>query len=288
MIEKLPLVSVVMITYGHENYILEAINGVLIQKYQGPIELIIANDNSPDKTDEVVNNFLKDNILPNNFTVRYTKHNVNKGIMPNFTWALQQSKGKYIALCEGDDYWIDPFKLQKQVDFLESHPNYKIHSARARILRDTGFQDEIGNNEFKETYSLKDILTKNYFITCTVMFRNQAVAYEAFTNLKFGDWILYILLLSDNKSFGFISNDVFSVYRVHEGGAMHSLSDSYKFAHAHLLQFSAIKKYTGAKFNPEQKKYIRQTFRSVLKHDLKNFKLLNIFNAVSMYNKIIK
>jgi len=91
-----PIVSVVMITYGHENYIEEAIKGVLMQEITFPIELIIANDNSPDNTDLVVKKILKDH--PKSSIVKYIKHQVNKGMMLNFIYALSESKGKYIAL----------------------------------------------------------------------------------------------------------------------------------------------------------------------------------------------
>lgn len=122
----LPKVSVVTITYGHEKYITETLDGVLMQQYDGPVELIIANDNSPDATDEVVKKYFLENPAPSNFEIKYTKHETNKGMMPNFIWALEQATGKYIALCEGDDYWTDPLKLQKQVDFLENNTEYNI------------------------------------------------------------------------------------------------------------------------------------------------------------------
>lgn len=124
MNNKLPKVSVVTITYGHQDYILDTLKGVLMQEYIGEIEFIIANDNSPDETDRVVTEFLNTNSIPSRFEIKYTKHEKNLGMMPNFIWALKQAKGKYIALCEGDDYWTDPLKLQKQVDFLEENGGY--------------------------------------------------------------------------------------------------------------------------------------------------------------------
>ncbi|MCB4234492.1 glycosyltransferase [Kaistella anthropi] len=70
------------------------------------MEFIIANDNSPDATDEVVKKYFLENSVPGNFEIKYTKHETNKGMMPNFVWALEQATGEYIALCEGDDYWM--------------------------------------------------------------------------------------------------------------------------------------------------------------------------------------
>ena len=131
--KKQPKVSVCMITYGHEKFIEEAINGVLMQECDFVVELIIANDCSPDKTDAVIQNILCNH--PRASWIKYIKHDKNLGMMPNFIFAMQECKGKYIALCEGDDYWTDPSKLQKQVDFLEANSDYVIHSGVAQLMK---------------------------------------------------------------------------------------------------------------------------------------------------------
>ena len=118
---KKPIVSVITITYKHEKYILDTIQGVLNQKTDFDIEHIIGDDKSPDETEKVVKDFLAENTKSN--IVKYTRHKENKGINLNFIWCLEQAKGKYIAMCEGDDYWTDPYKLQKQIDLLESKPD---------------------------------------------------------------------------------------------------------------------------------------------------------------------
>ena len=105
-------VSVVMITYGHEKFIREAIEGVLMQECDFEVELILANDCSPDQTDSVIQDIIKNH--PKGCWIKYIRQENNIGMMPNFIFALKQCKGKYIALCEGDDYWTDPLKLQKQ------------------------------------------------------------------------------------------------------------------------------------------------------------------------------
>ena len=108
-------VSVVMITYNHEKFIKEALESIFSQKTNFHYELIISNDCSTDNTDEVIKKIIDKN--ENGSLINYTNHHKNKGMIPNFLWSIQQAKGKYIALCEGDDYWTDPYKLQKQVDF---------------------------------------------------------------------------------------------------------------------------------------------------------------------------
>jgi glycosyltransferase involved in cell wall biosynthesis len=115
---KRPKVSVIMITYMHEAYISDAINGVLMQKCDFDVELIISDDCSPDRTSVIVEGF-EDH--PNYEWIRYVRHDSNKGMMGNFIWALEQASGEYIAMCEGDDYWTNPLKLQMQVDFLEAN-----------------------------------------------------------------------------------------------------------------------------------------------------------------------
>jgi glycosyltransferase involved in cell wall biosynthesis len=125
-------VSVIMITYKHEQFIAKAIEGVLMQKCDFEVELIIADDCSPDKTEEKVFQIIKNH--PKNSWIKYTKHKTNKGMISNFNWALNQCKGKYIAMCEGDDYWTDPLKLQKQVDFLEKTRNIQLASMMLKLL----------------------------------------------------------------------------------------------------------------------------------------------------------
>ena len=116
---KKPLLSILMITYNHESYIEQAIKGVFSQKVNFPVEFVISNDCSTDKTHQKIEEILKDS--PENFTIKYYNHTENLGMMENFIFSLKQCHGKYIALCEGDDYWIDNNKLQKQVNFLAAN-----------------------------------------------------------------------------------------------------------------------------------------------------------------------
>jgi glycosyltransferase involved in cell wall biosynthesis len=136
---EIPLVSVVTITYKHEQYILDTVKGVLNQETDFEVEYIIADDCSPDDTQKVVSEFLENH--PKAAWVKYTRHEENKGMNPNFVWALNQCRGKYIALCEGDDYWTDPLKLQKQVDHLEKNQHVVVVYQPWVNLRDGKFSD---------------------------------------------------------------------------------------------------------------------------------------------------
>jgi glycosyltransferase involved in cell wall biosynthesis len=113
-----PLVSVKMITYNHAPYIAQAIEGVLQQKTNFPFELVIGEDCSTDGTTEIVFEYQKK--YPK--TIRVITSEQNVGMKENGYRTLKACRGKYIAFCEGDDYWHHPEKLQKQVDFIEGHP----------------------------------------------------------------------------------------------------------------------------------------------------------------------
>lgn len=115
-----PLVSVHMITYNHRPYIERSINGVLEQKTDFPIELVIGEDCSTDGTREVVQQYAERH--PD--VIRTVMRDANVGVKANSRSVYAATRGKYIAYCEGDDYWHDPDKLQIQVDFLEANPDY--------------------------------------------------------------------------------------------------------------------------------------------------------------------
>jgi len=113
-----PLVSVMMITYNHAPFIGQAIEGVLQQKTDFPFELIIGEDCSPDGTREIVFEYQKK--YPD--IIRVITSDKNVGATKNGLRTMKACQGKYLAFCEGDDYWHHPYKLQKQVDYMESTP----------------------------------------------------------------------------------------------------------------------------------------------------------------------
>jgi glycosyltransferase involved in cell wall biosynthesis len=136
-------VSVCCITYNHAAYIKDAINGFLMQKTTFPIEVIIHDDASNDGTAEIIKNYAEKYphlILP----IFQSENQYSKnqgGIFVRFVWP--SARGKYIAICEGDDYWSDPFKLQKQIDELEKHPEINICFHPAIILNEIS-QEKVG------------------------------------------------------------------------------------------------------------------------------------------------
>lgn len=212
-----PTVSVVMITYGHEDYIEESINGVLSQNYNSSIELIISDDCSPDNTELIVQKIIDEHL--NGHWIKYIKHSKNKGAIPNFAWAISEAKGKYIAICEGDDYWSDTLKLQKQVDFLQQNENYSMcfHNVDEVDAEGKMISEKIVQSEIEEKdYTIEDLSKGNFIHTPSVVFRkNIQKLPDFFIFSPLGDYPLHMI----NASYGTIKYfpDTMAVYRVGTG-----------------------------------------------------------------------
>jgi glycosyltransferase involved in cell wall biosynthesis len=207
-----PIVSVLMITYNHESFISQAIEGVLMQKTNFPIELIIGEDNSKDKTRSIVKEFEFKN--PKIIVAQYPE--MNRGAMNNFITVMQSARGKYIALCEGDDYWTDPYKLQKQVEFLEGNAEFSMCFHNALVVYENSREkSHLFTSIDKVEYDIQDIIQKMWFIsTPSIVFRS--VLYEKPEWLNYvsaGDYALQLVLATKGK-IGAI-NEVMAVYRRH-------------------------------------------------------------------------
>lgn len=236
-----PLVSVCMITFNHEKYVRQAIEGVLMQQCTFPFELVIGEDCSTDSTREICEQFVKqyENII------RLLPSERNLGMMANFIRTLQACTGKYIALCEGDDYWTDPYKLQKQVDFLEANPDFVFTFHDAFILNEkTGEKHlRIGDRKIDETVDLKSVILQKNISTASIVYRN-VLEYKSlpdwFYNISNGDYGLCVLLAE--KGPGKFFRKPMSIYRVHEGGVWSS-SGFEKTHKADLAFYNYLLKY---------------------------------------------
>lgn len=213
------MVSVVMITYNHEKYIEQAINGVLMQECNFDYELIIANDHSTDNTDGVIQQILLNH--PKVAFIIYLNRDSNLGMANNFVDTFKRSKGKYIALCDGDDYWTDSLKLQKQVDFLEKNDKYSMVCHDALVI------DEVKNSSNfyftgahqKQICSTKDIFGIRFCATASMLFRKRALMFANFPEFKIlaGDYFLQLLISLDGPIYRIY--EVMSVYRMTSTGA---------------------------------------------------------------------
>lgn len=221
-----PMVSVWMITYNHDKYIAEAIEGVLKQQTQFKFELIIGEDGSTDGTARIVKEYTKK--YPDIIKARF--NNPNIGMMPNMIKTLKECSGKYIALCEGDDYWTDPLKLQKQVEFLESNPDYVVCYHDAKIV------DQFGNTvadsklpeKFRGDFTPEELMKGAWALTLSILFRNVVAEYpdEMFKVVN-GDTFLTVLLGSYGKG-KYLDQIQPAVYREHQGGVWSSLNEDSK------------------------------------------------------------
>jgi glycosyltransferase involved in cell wall biosynthesis len=206
--------SVVMITYNHGLYLKKAIESILNQITNFDFELIVSSDASPDNTDSVVESII--NKHPKGNFIKYTSHQKNIGVMPNFYYALKQATGQYVALCEGDDYWTNENKLQIQVDFLEKNEKFAICYHAVSIDENNEIKhDTITKNTNKET-TILDLAKGNFMHTCSVVYRNYLFAEfpNYFTQSPIGDYYLHML----NARFGniYFFEENMANYRVHD------------------------------------------------------------------------
>lgn len=213
-----PLVSILCDTYNHENFIKETLLGFLNQETTFPFEIIIHDDASTDKTAEIVKE-LADRYPLIIKPVFQTENQYSQKI--NF-WSdvtFPKAKGKYIALCEGDDYWIDSLKLQKQVDFLEINEDYVITWTDFYTKKGIELVPNDFNNTLPSIYTIDfdNFLVPYCTYTLTCLFKRSAVDildYKKFAYCK--DNTLYALALRNGK--GAFMNFPSAVYRWHSGG----------------------------------------------------------------------
>lgn len=227
-----PLISVHMVTYNQERYLAEAIEGVLRQQTEYPFELLIGEDCSTDKTREIALAFQRRH--PDRIAVLYSSSNV--GALPNSARVLNSARGKYIAFCEGDDYWHDASKLQKEVSFLEAHPDYVLVHSAFRVQTDRAIKpprwpvlDDVPTGRVFER-----LLEANFIATCTVCVqRSVSVDYYASKFRTMGylmDDYPHWLFASQQGLIGYLA-ETLATYRVCAGSQSHK-------GPAHALQMA--------------------------------------------------
>jgi hypothetical protein len=220
-----PLVSVAMITYNHEKFIAQAIEGVLMQETDFPIELVIGEDCSTDGTRQIVQRYAK--ARPD--VIRLLLHETNVGMHANAKAVFAACRGEYIAACEGDDYWTCPDKLEIQVQLLEREPAMSMcgHTAVNFDQVSGAFTDEYpppaarAPIHWPESFVRFQCFTRTSSVVIRSSMRSKKA--DSLKGLKMGDWPLF-LLTSLNGPVGFIDR-VMSCYRIHGGGVWTSSSE---------------------------------------------------------------
>ena len=231
-----PLVSINCMTYNHKVFIRQCLDGFMMQKCSFDFEVLIHDDASTDGTQDIIREY--EVKYPDIIKPIYQKENqYSKGIDPSLKYNAPRIKGKYIALCEGDDYWTDPYKLQKQVDFLESHPDYVMCSHRFnQYIQDKNLLEEEKDLTFQGAdYDLKNLIGGKWLTqTLTVMYRRGALDLKEYESYGMSmDIILFYALLKNGK--GYCFPDIMGTYRLHGGGVWSEVSLNQR----RLIEFKA-------------------------------------------------
>lgn len=206
-----------MITYKHEKFIKKAISGIVMQKTNFKFRLLIFDDCSPDSTKAIVDGFL--NHKNPNLSIVYSKNKSNLGMFFNGTQALAAPEAKFVAACEGDDYWTDPYKLQKQVDFLERNKQYSAHAGNIIHVneQDNPLPDTWPDLTTDVIISHKKLGGELKCPTMTLMYRSESLnkRFKIFmaSEYPYGDFVLFNLLLLEGEIY--VSTQILAAYRHH-------------------------------------------------------------------------
>ena len=213
--------TVLCLAYNQAKFIRDCLDGFVMQKTNFPFEVIIHDDASTDGTADIIREYAEqypDIIKP----ILQTDNQWSKGVKIGKTYMYPLIRGEYVAMCEGDDYWIDPYKLQKQVDFLDAHPDYSVCFHPVRVTwDDKHIHDYIFPTKKyrfnKTTLELSDLLKHNFIQTNSVVYRWRTECGDLSPDgILPGDWYIHLLHAQVGK-IGFIP-DVMAVYRRNAGG----------------------------------------------------------------------
>jgi glycosyltransferase involved in cell wall biosynthesis len=214
-----PLVSIINNTYNHENFIREALESFLMQETTFPVEILVHDDASTDRTAEIIKEYeLKypDLVLP----VYQKENQFSKGVKPTQNFQYPRARGKYIALCEGDDYWTDPLKLQKQVEFLEANEEYSAATHQTLMIFENNYIfhsrqfNKLNNNC---SLNIDSLLVGRKFHTASILFQSNVLRDVSMpSGITSGDRALFFLIAS--KGLIYFFSEIMCVYRKNAGG----------------------------------------------------------------------
>jgi glycosyltransferase involved in cell wall biosynthesis len=234
--------SVSIVTYNHEHYIARAIDSVLMQQTDFDFEILIGEDDSPDSTRSIVQQYARRypdriRLFLHDRTHVLSIHGCPTG-RRNLLNNLTQARGKYVALLDGDDYWTDPGKLQKQVDFMETHADFSICFHNMQVVYADGQKaPHPSNMNQKETSTIQDLFAGNFIYTASCLFRNGLIKDfpDWFLAVMPGDFPLFILL-AQHGPIQYL-DEIMGVYRVHTGSVWGTQAEVYRtFCTAHMFE----------------------------------------------------
>jgi len=282
-----PIVSICCTTYNHEKFIRKCLDGFLMQETTFPVEVLINDDASTDRTADIIREY--ENNYPHIIRPIYQVENqYSKGKKPNPSFNYPRSNGKYIALCEGDDYWIHPQKLLKQIYFLEANDDYSICFHNAKILNNGNLVDNYLKKIGPDTTNITDLAKDNYIYTASSLVRNY---YSKglpgyFESCQVGDYP-FLLFAAQTGKIKFI-DECMSVYRIHEGGVWSTKTTIEK-----LESSAAIFKHLMNNFNSEVNSILKDRHIELLNKVIEEYKKLatkkqaagnDLYTPYSIYN----
>ncbi|MAG88521.1 MAG: glycosyl transferase [Zunongwangia sp.] len=219
------MVSVFMLTYNQEDYIEKALLSILSQKTAYTFQIVIGDDCSTDKTKEIIELYARK--FPDIFKVYFWSENL--GLIQNYIKTFAKCEGKYISICDGDDYWIDDERIQRQVNFLEANKEFSIIYGRNYNLSKNQKLTEGRNNPDNE-FNFNDLIFKNFIPSVTVLFKRVELHKEMqewLSQFPYGDWPTYLLTCNDGSKIYFEDKFV-AVYRKYDGVSFHLRQDHLK------------------------------------------------------------
>jgi glycosyltransferase involved in cell wall biosynthesis len=286
------LVSVCINTYNQANYIAKALEGALMQKTTFPFEILLGDDESNDGTTDICRKYAKKYPTKIRLFLRSRKDvlyvNGRATGRSNMVKLWNDSKGKYIALCNGDDYWIDPYKLQKQIDFLETNPEYGLVHTGYNILKNNTISKISALNPMPTGDIYNELLEMSFIGLLTVIFRKDIyntitpVIEPIFNKTLMGDRILWLAMSRESKVH--YLPDITAIYRRHDKSvSANTTIERAKsfFESSYYIRFYFIKKF-GCKKETEKKVYL--DYHKVLLEF--SFKERGFLEAKKNYNAI--
>lgn len=213
-----PKLSILIVTYNHERYISKALESILNQTFDCSIEVIVADDASSDSTLAIIKEYeSKDS----RFRFKYLDNTKNLGITKNYQRGFAACSGEYVAVLEGDDYWVSPFKLQRQIDFLTTHWQCDLCSVNYFVFEESRshFYPRTAIGHGHRLIGARDLIADNLvgnFSTC--MYRKTALVAlpQRLFDICSYDWIMNICV-ARSSLIGFLEEPM-SVYRLHSNG----------------------------------------------------------------------
>lgn len=272
--------SVLVITYNHEKFIEQCITSILSQKFGGKLQIVIGVDKSSDSTLQICKRFEAENL----HIIKVIEHERNVGMFGNFHSTLKECEGKYIAILEGDDYWVSDNKLQMQYEFFELNPNCKLSAGQAYLVdENSNFLEgpKLSSKPKGDIFLRQDFIVINRFATLTTAFRKDAVIWSEIEKLRFSphlDWGIYISLDYGRDGFAYRFNELFGAYRQHSGGVYSAATEEKKV----LNVLRTIYWISQLNLEHDHKAYLKALYNSY-SVKLKNKK----FELEDPYNKFI-